>query len=231
MNSSQLRGFLTGLIYGDGSIDNGVTKRAFRIKSIYPDFLPYVKNELESCTNFKININTYPERVSNDCTHKAYSELVIKSHPYFSKKYHHFYDDFKNRVASNESLGWLNDVGLALWYMSDGYMCLVGKKNGHIRDRRVDICTDRYSERTVDRMITMLESRFGLQCTKSKRGNSFRIRIKSTSYRRFYDIVSPYIVSSMRHKLYFGYEKKPEWMTDSMWNEQCRLASAMTLAA
>lgn len=33
MNSSELKGYLTGLIVGDGYIDKGVTKRAFEIKN------------------------------------------------------------------------------------------------------------------------------------------------------------------------------------------------------
>ena len=34
IKSSELRGFFTGLILGDASIDKGVHKRAFNIKSI-----------------------------------------------------------------------------------------------------------------------------------------------------------------------------------------------------
>lgn len=39
MNSSELKGYLTGLIVGDGYIDGGVTKRAFAIKSINKEFI------------------------------------------------------------------------------------------------------------------------------------------------------------------------------------------------
>ena len=33
MNSSELKGYLTGLIVGDGCIGKGVTKRTFEIKN------------------------------------------------------------------------------------------------------------------------------------------------------------------------------------------------------
>ena len=39
MNSSELKGYLTGLIFGDARIDNGVTKRAIRMSSINKDFI------------------------------------------------------------------------------------------------------------------------------------------------------------------------------------------------
>lgn len=231
MNSSELRGFLTGLILGDGSIDGGVTKRAFRIKSIHPDFLQFIQKELEQCSNFNIHIRYYPKQASRGYIHSPYGELTIAAHPYFAKKYHHFYDDYRNRIISKEALQWVNGIGLAAWYMSDGYMCLVGKTKERIRDRRLEICTDRYSEETVDKIILMFREKFGLSCSKFRRGLRFRVRILKQSYGDFYRIVSPYVVPSMRYKLYFGYEKQPEWMDETMWVEQKRLQSAMTLTA
>ena len=46
MNSTKLRGYLTGLILGDGSIDKGVQKRAFSIKSINKDFIEKIYEDL-----------------------------------------------------------------------------------------------------------------------------------------------------------------------------------------
>lgn len=231
MNSSELKGFLTGLMFGDGYIDKGVTRRALRIKSIHRDFLDFIKSELETSTNFSISIKWHPDRKTKECTHKAYWELSTKAHPYFVKKYHHFYDDYKHRIASSESLSWLNEIGLANWFMSDGYTCLVGKTKERIRDRRVEIATDRFTSDTVDAMTKMLHTRFGIKCSKIKRGNRYRIRILKDGYGVFYRIVSPYIVESMRYKLYFGYEKKPDWMNDEIWEEQNKLRSATARAA
>ena len=44
MNSSELKGYLTGLIIGDGHIDKGITKRAFEIKNTHFDFIQKIKN-------------------------------------------------------------------------------------------------------------------------------------------------------------------------------------------
>lgn len=229
MNSSELKGYLTGLIFGDARIDNGVTKRAIRMRSINKDFVEKIKSDIESCTNFEVVINYNQGKWANGCNHKDNWELYIKAHPYFAKKYHHFYDDYKHRIASKEALSWLTPNGLANWYMSDGYVCLVGKNSGNIRSRRIDICTDRYSIDTVQKMSNMLKGRFNIDTSIIKRDKFRRLRISQSSYETFINLVKPYMVNSMMYKLYLGYEQQPVWMSNDNWNLQMNLLSAITL--
>lgn len=226
MNSSELKGFLTGLMFGDGYIDKGVTKRSFRIKSINKDFIDYIYNELTSCTNFEINVSFTPQHFSNGCNHKDSWELIIKSHPYFSKKYHHFYDDYKRRTLSNEALQWITPRGIANWYMSDGYVCLVGKDRGDIYGRRVEFCTDRYTDEIVNKISKMLLNNFNIKSSVISRGKRHRIRIMTESYSTFFNLIKPYIVDSMKYKMFLGYKKQPKWMDNNMWTEQIILVSA-----
>lgn len=221
MNSSELKGYLTGLIFGDGYIDNGITKRSFRIKSIHKDFVEKIADDLKSCTNFDIKItssNAYIDK--NNVHHKEYFELCIKSHPYFAKKYHHFYDDYKKRRISKDAINWLTPVGLANWYMSDGYICLVGKTKNAIRNRRVDICTDRYSYENILMVCDELYKKFDIKFSPVKRDKFYRIRLRTESYSKFINLIKPYIVPSMMYKLYLGYEKQPIWMTNEDWEFQ-----------
>lgn len=229
MNSSELKGYLTGLILGDGYIDKGVTKRAFEIRSIDFHFIEKIKSDLETCTNFNITIKHTPERDSCGCHHRENWTLRIKAHPYFNKKYHHFYDDYRKRIVSDEALNWITPQGIANWYMSDGYVCLVGKTKGCIRDRRIDICTDRYSKETVMRMQQMFQNRFNIDTSLNKRGERYRLRIKSNSYATFIKMIEPYIIPTMQYKLYLGYEQQPIWMDGDMWRLQENLRSAITL--
>lgn len=231
MNSSELRGYLTGLIIGDGCIDKGVTKRAFELKSINQEFIYKVFEDISSCSNFKITVKHHRQEVTNGVNHKEHWVLRISAHPYFVKKYHHFYDDMRKRTMSAEATRWLTEAGLANWYMSDGYVCLVGKENGRIYNRRVELCTDRYPKIIVERMASMLTNRFGLDTSIIKRKSRYRIRIKVTSYEHFIMMIYPYIVPSMRYKLYLGYEKQPKWMSDELWLIQNNLSSAITLAS
>ena len=206
MNSSELRGYLTGLIIGDGYI--------------------------ESCSSFEMDLKYTPEKTdSKGVHHKANLRLRIKAHPYFAKKYHHFFDDNRGRTVSSEACSWLTPNGLANWYMSDGYVCLVGKTKGFIRDRRIDFCTDRYPKYIVERLAATLNEKFQLDTSIIKRGKFYRIRIKSNSYQTFINIIYPYLTPSMQYKLYLGYECQPRWMEDWTWELQKSLKSAMTLTS
>ena len=227
MNSSELKGYLTGLIVGDGYIDKGITKRAFYIRTISKDFIYKIKNDLESCANFNIAIRHYDAYYGGGCNHKESYQLYIKAHPYFNKKYHHFYDDNRKRIISNEALNWITPNGIANWYMCDGYITLVGKQSGNIYNRRMDICTDRYSLDTIQKIQNMFLNRFDINTSIIKRDKFYRIRIKSGSYSDFINLIKPYMVESMLYKMYLGYAERPQWMDDDMWNYQEYLRSAI----
>lgn len=230
MNSSELKGFITGLILGDGTIDKGVTKRAFRIKSINHDFIHYIGDCLRKTTNFKIEIKYHPASYRQGVYRRSYSELYIKAHPYFNKKYNHFYDDFRNRRVTKESLNWLNSRGLAAWYMSDGYIVRVGKTSGKIVDRRVELATDRYTKYDVDKIRKYLFEKYGFKTSRIHRGNGrYRIRISLLSAQDFFVMINPYVVPSMKYKLNLEYDYKPKWMTDDYYKLMLRLQSAEAL--
>lgn len=231
MNSSELKGFLTGLILGDGTIGTGVNRRPFSIKSINKDFIDMIASELESCSGFKTKIKFTPEHFSCGCNHRDSWEFTITAHPYFAKIYHHFYDDYRKRVISPWVLMWLTPRGLANWYMSDGYVCLVGKTKGAIKNRRVELCMDRYTLLDIQRMQAYFKRKFGIETSLVTRikGERYRLRVMQTSYNRFFELVSPYIVPSMRYKMYLGYEQRPIWMSDELWQIQEDLASANPL--
>ena len=104
--------------------------------------------------------------------------------------------------------------------MSDGYVCLVGKERGNITKRRVDICTDRYTLENISMICEELSRKFNISFHPIKRGNFYRIRLKTEDYCKFINIIKPYIVPSMMYKLYLGYQKQPKWMSDSDWEFQ-----------
>lgn len=229
INSSELRGFLTGLILGDGTINKGVHKRSFSIKSIDFSFIEYIDKCIKDTTNFKTQIKETPEHYSCGCFHKKAWELTIFAHPYFNKIYHYFYNDTRHRKIYSRTLSWLTPRGLANWYMSDGYICLVGKTKGCIYNRRIDICTDRYYLEDIKLMQDVLKSKFNINTSLNKRGDKYRIRISQTSYFDFINLISPYILPSMSYKLYLGYNSKQQWMTDDFWEFQQSLISAAPL--
>ena len=220
MSSSEVKGFFTGIILGDGFIDSGVTKRSLRIKSINIDFIDFIKTKVAEATPFKYFVKSFPAIAPR----KAYKEFVIKANPYFAKKYPHFYGDTRNRVVSKQALTWLNPIGLACWFQSDGYVTLVGKTKGKIVDRRVEFSTDRYTKQTVLNLIDMLYSLFGIKSSIVTRGGVYRIRIKCESYELFFNTIKPHMVKSFYYKMNLAYSNKPKWMTDEFWDFQNTLS-------
>ena len=228
IKSSELRGFFTGLILGDASIDKGVHKRALMIKSINKELISMIEKVVSNNTPFKYEIREHESYIKDGVNHKKYWEFIIKAHPYFNKIYHYFYNDYRHRKIYSKTINWLNPIGLALWYMSDGYVCLVGKTKNIIYDRRMDICTDRYYIEDIELMRSILKSKFNIETSLIKRGNFYRIRISKKSYSTFINLISPYIVPSMQYKLYLGYANKPNTLTDADWEYQQYLKSAIT---
>lgn len=230
INASELRSFLTGLILGDGTIDKGTNKRSFKIKSINRNFINYIEYVIKNNTCFRYYINEFPEIIDKyNVRHQKYWQFVITSHPYFNKLYHYFYDDYRHRTVYTKTLNWLTPIGLANWYMSDGYICLVGKNTGNIYNRRLDICTDRYKLEDIQKIQNFLQDKFGIKTSINKRGKFYRIRICMESYETFITLIQPYIVPSMLYKLYLGYNNKQRWMSNDFWNFQEYLKSAVTL--
>lgn len=230
MNGSEVKGFFTGLILGDGSIDKGVHKRSFTFKSTNKELIEQIKEVVNNNTPFKYYIKETPSYISKDgVNHKTYWEFKIIAHSYFNKIYHNFYNDSRHRKIYSETLNWLTPFGLANWYMSDGYVCLVGKTRSYIIDRRMDICTDRYYLEDIQLITQIFKSKFGLNTSVVKRANFYRIRIKKDSYEKFINLISPYIVPSMKYKLYLGYNNKPDILSKEAWNYQKYLQSAIAL--
>ena len=229
MKSSELKGFLTGLLIGDGCIDKGVSKRAFSVKSIDKTFIDLIESQIKSCTPFHTQIKYTPAHFSAGCNHKNSWELRIIAHPYFAKLYHRFYDDYRHRRITKYISEMLTPYGVAMWYMSDGYICLVGKEKGFIKNRRIDFATDRYTKEEVTYLKDMMLNKFNITCSIIKRGDFYRLRVRQESYENFIWLIQPYIIPSMLYKLYLGYNQQPIWMSDKLWNLQCSIKSATTL--
>lgn len=217
--STELRSFLTGLILGDGYIDKGVHKRAFVIKNTHEDFIRYIENTLRENTKFKITVKSYEATYIDNVYRQPYWELTISSHPYFAKRYHNFYNDYKQRRIPKETLSWLTPIGLANWYMSDGYIVRVGQTKGKILHRRVELATDRYTESDVKKIIEYLDSQYSIKATKIKRKDKvYRIRISIVSAQKFFLLIKDYVVDSYKYKLNLCYDYKPMWMCDDYYN-------------
>lgn len=76
--------------------------------------------------------------------------------------------------------------------MDDGYK----SPNGYY------FCTESFSASDIDILLTMLRTKFGLNCSVHKTTNGPRIYIKSSSIKLFNSLVGEYIIPSFQYKLH-----------------------------
>lgn len=103
-----------------------------------------------------------------------------------------FYYKHKQGKKLNKYLYKLNALGLAIWSMDDGYK----KVNSFT------LCTNSFTFKEVKELQKILKHNFDLNTTihKSNLGHPL-IYIGSKDFKKFKEIVSPYICKSMQYKI------------------------------
>ena len=219
ITATELRAFYTGLILSDGSIDKGVRNRAMTLKTINEDFAQYIIDFTRMYTNFPNKSVYKPARISPDgVNHKEHWAVSIGACPYFAKLYHYFYNDYRIKRLTPQCVSWLNTTqAWANFYMSDGYVCNVGKNSGFIRDCRVDFCTDNFTEEETIKLAKQFSNFFNAKTTIVRRKKNdmtmFRFRVSVYDAQDFLVNIDPYVVPSMKYKLIMGYSKPRKWFT------------------
>jgi LAGLIDADG DNA endonuclease family len=177
-----------GTLLGDGWLETATNGRTYRFgfKQKYSQ-----KDYVHSIYHIFDNLCGSPA-IPNG-TDIQFKTLTL---PCFRFYGHQFYG--KNHVKKVPKLihRWLTPRALAYWYMDDGYKHTSG----------CYLYTNGFEKADVQRLCIALQNRFQFDCgirTKSVNGQSqWFIYITSKSFKSFCFIVQPYIISSMRYKLY-----------------------------
>lgn len=124
-----------------------------------------------------------------------------RSLPVLSELYEKWYkwDELNQRyikIVPLDIMGLLNEKGLAIWIMDDGFKV----NNG------VGLATESFTEEEVDRLKLVLENKFGLLVTKNPRKTKsdlsrFRLFISAKSRKNLHSLVLPYFIPQMLYKL------------------------------
>lgn len=96
-----------------------------------------------------------------------------------------FYKDIK---YINKYIYKLKDLGLAIWYMDDGYK----------HDNTYYLCTDCFSYKDLQLLQKVLYHNFNIETIIDKRK---RIRIRSKSSNIFTNIIEKFVCDSMKYKI------------------------------
>jgi hypothetical protein len=112
--------------------------------------------------------------------------------PCFNEFFDLFYPEGKKIVPLNIG-DLLTPLGLAFWLCEDGTF----EKSS----QRVILCTESFAIDEVEVLIRVLNSKWDLNCYKSKRGASYRIAIPRKSLPIVQNLCEPHMPVMMMHKI------------------------------
>ena len=174
---------LVGCLLGDGYIHpRGQIQIAHSIKQI--NYLNWKYEELKNISyGLPTTISRFDTRYS-----KNYTVARFWLRQFFSSWRKEFYQDGKKVVPINY-LNKTSALALAVWYMDDGNFS---------ENRSVRISTDGFDLAEVLKIKNFLLSKYGIKSSLQKSG---KLRISSNSLDNFFNLITPFVHSSMKYKI------------------------------
>ena len=131
---------------------------------------------------------------------KKKSGATFSSYRFFSKQYFRPWRQVMYRsgrkIIPASVLELITPLSLAVWYMDDG-----SKKNNY----SVIISTDGFSKDSLKKLRTMLQEKWSINTRvvfKTTAGKKYgRLTIGSYDLVRFFELIRPYIIPSMKYKI------------------------------
>lgn len=190
---NDLKQLIIGSLLGDGSfekIENDYGNTSLSIAHCTKQE-EYIKFKFDLLQRYSL-VNKIRGAVQTDSRFKEpeYHELRFKTrrNPIFTYIRKKCYIDGKKHI-SFDVIEDLDPLGLAIWYMDDGY----------VTNNSCIFSTCSFTEHEQELLAYFLLGRFGLHFTVGKNDNS--LYLKSADFPKFKELVSPYILECMKYKL------------------------------
>lgn len=185
---------ILGSLLGDSSLskpatNNSINSRLCLVHSIKQKELFMKKVEIldEFMGNYKLQTPPIDKR-----TGRIYQSFRgnSKTHGVFTELFNLLYPNNKKTITQ-EYLNKINHpIALAYWFMDDGTY-------------RGTFATNSFSETEVDLLIQWLSKKWEIICTKQKNLTNFVIKISASSRKKFDEMITPYVISSLKYKLIY----------------------------
>ena len=190
--SNEERQVILGSLLGDASIainKNGVNAyyRELHSKS-QKGYLIWKSNYLE-----KFNFQIRERKIFDKRTNKNYEQVLIwtKAHPVLTEFYYLFYRERKE--VSREILDQITELGLAVWYMDDGYYNYEGQ--------RCCLSTDNFSYDSHTIIRDWFKEKWDLDSGIHKSGKGYNICFNKINADKFLRLIDPFCIDLFHYKL------------------------------
>ena len=167
-----------GMMLGDGYLENrGTANTRLQIRHAISQrsYVDWLYQEFE-------NFVAKPPRQIGE----AYF-FRTRSYPWLTSLRKVYYPDGTKRIPSDL---FLTPLGLAVWFMDDGYL----------DQKAAYFCTHAFDTQSIERARIML-SRYHLESGLVRDRNHFKIRLKVVSTPLFIKLIQSYIHSSLLYKI------------------------------
>jgi hypothetical protein len=220
LGSSELKGAIVGMLLGDASLQHiGRKSRLVMSHSEkQKEYLLFKKDIVTQITGSDPIV--YPKDTYLKITNKTYSGLAMqtKSLSYFEKLRKIFYDGQRKQVTEL-ILKRLTILGLAIWYMDDGYLSIQMKrsrKNFHggeryvydepkISSRKIKLATHCFSNDEQEIIQRYLINVWGIRTNiykpePIKNPEQRALYMNATNANKFIEIIKPYMLLPLFNK-------------------------------
>ena len=185
------RGILCGMLLGDaGRARNNL---AIQHSTKQREYALFKKGLLERVTGKAVNTRQWVTKEGHGLI-RVEPKLV----PLTRVMVRRCYRDGRKRFPP-EFLRYLTLQGLALWFMDDGsksFKRVAGKIHA------VEVTLNTYlSKEENEVLITFFKDRWGIQWGLNKSKGHYRLRMGTREARRFFALIEPYVIDSMKYKI------------------------------
>lgn len=210
LNAKEIKSSIIGMLLGDANLRT--TGINYRLSIDHcPAQLEYLKMKSKIISNItgsdpKLSkTKTYIKKV--DKVYHGY-RIQTRSLKYFTKIYNMMYLNGKKNIT-RKLLDKLTPFGIAMWYMDDGYLSILKKKNAkggyRTHDRKLKLATHCFSEPEQILIKEWLKEKYDIDChiykpEPKKKPKQRAIYLNATNSKKFIEIVKSYILLPLFEK-------------------------------
>lgn len=178
-----------GLLLGNSFIlnNNNEIKLIIEIEGKHMSYMTYLQKKISSLGYCEEKMPLIKTKI----VQKGNLNKVMLLHTYnnnnYLELYNKWYLDKHNKNIPNDIINYFNEESLAYWLMTEG----------KISNKKLSVNMKKFNDKDIKFFIQFLENKFNLHQIKL---NNYWLEFNSNNIKKIYNIIKPYIFSSMKFK-------------------------------